>query len=99
MNIPNEFIVGGEKYKVSFFEKSKEIDNNLGDFSNILHEIRLAKSVYFEGEDISLSEDDILKTYLHELGHCFGNYYADDHCEEFACAFSNFMFEYLKSKK
>ena len=97
--IPKEFTVGGEKYKVFIFEKDRELGYNMGDHSVLTHEIRLAKSARFEGKDLYFSEDEMLKTYLHELGHCFGCYYADDHSEEFACAFSHFMFEYLKSRK
>ena len=37
--------------------------------------------------------------HLHELGHCFGYYFNGDTSEEFACAFSNFFFEYLITKK
>ena len=98
--IPKEFVINGVKYNVRLLESSeKDVDYNLGDFCDILHEIRIAKTVRLEENIINLSDDDILLTYLHELGHCFGDYYKDDHSEEFACAFSHFMFDYLKSRK
>jgi predicted Zn-dependent protease len=98
--IPKEFVINNIKYKVNILESSeKDLDYNLGDYCNILHEIRLAKNVRIEEEDIELSEDNLLLTFLHELGHCFGYYYNDDNSEEFANAFSHFMFDYIKSKK
>ena len=89
--IPKEFVINGVKYNVRLLESSeKDVDYNLGDFCDILHEIRIAKTVRLEENIINLSDDDILLTYLHELGHCFGDYYKDDHSEEFAFSFSHF---------
>ncbi len=98
--IPKEFTINNITYKVHLLESSeKDLDYNLGDYCGILHEIRVAKNVRVNETDIKLSDDDILLTYLHELGHCFGDYYKDDHSEEFASAFSHFMFDYIKSRK
>ena len=99
MTIPEEFTVGGIKYNVSFVDHTKDIDYNLGIHSSLTHEIKIAKQTTYEDREIKVPDDEILLTYLHELGHCFGVYYKDDHSEEFACAFSHFMFEYLKTKK
>ena len=98
--IPKEFTINNITYKVHLLESSeKDLDYNLGDYCGILHEIRVAKNVRVNETDIKLSDDDILLTYLHELGHCFGDYYKDDSSEEFANAFSHFMFDYIKSRK
>lgn len=99
--IPDKFTISGTEYNVSVVESAEKDlgDYNLGDFSSLVHEIRVAKTCLFEGDILNISEDDIIKIYLHELGHCFGSWYNGDHSEAFANAFSNFMFEYLKTKK
>lgn len=91
--IPKEFEIIGTKYKVDIL-KSLENDS-LGDFFHLKHQIRLAENS--DGEEIP--EDEILKTYLHELGHCFNYYYNSENSEEFANAFSNFFYEYLHTKE
>lgn len=98
--IPDEFTISGSTYNVSLVESSeKDLGGALGDFTNFFHEIRLAKTCGFEGDIIEVPEDEFIKTYLHELGHCFGYWYKGDNSEEFANAFANFMYEYLTSKK
>ena len=77
----------------------KDLNGNLGDFCSLLHKIRIAKKVRLEEDIIDISDDELLKTYLHELGHCFNYYYNDGYSEEFANAFTNFFFEYLHTKK
>lgn len=99
--IPDKFSISGTEYNVSVVENAeKDLGGAvLGDFSGLIHEIRVAKKCLFENEVIDISEEEIIKTYLHELGHCFGWWYKNDDSEAFANAFSNFMFEYLKTKK
>lgn len=98
--IPNKFTVAGSTYNVNILENSeKDLGGVLGDFTNLLHEIRLAKTCGFENDTIEIPEDEFIKTYLHELGHCFGYYYNGDNSEEFANAFANFLYEYLITKE
>lgn len=98
--IPNSFIVAGSTYNVNIVENSeKDLGSALGDFTNLLHEIRIAKTCRLEEDVIDIPEDEFIKTYLHELGHCFGYYYKGDNSEEFANAFANFFYEYLITKK
>lgn len=99
--IPDKFTISGTEYNVLVVESAeKDLGGGvLGDFSSLIHEIRVAKKCLFENEVIDISEEEIIKTYLHELGHCFGWWYNNDDSEAFANAFSNFMFEYLKTKK
>ena len=97
--IPKEFTIGGITYSVKIYNNTSEIDDNLGDFSSILKEIRLAKNTMVNNMDVVISDDILEETYWHELGHCFGNYYNDDHSEEIASAFSHFMVEYFKYLK
>lgn len=100
INIPKRFTVGGSTYKVIAVENSEiDLGGALGDFTNLLHEIRIAKTCRLEEEIIDIPEDEFLKTYLHELGHCFDYYYRSGNSEEFANAFANFMYEYLTTKE
>ena len=98
--IPNSFRVGGSTFYVNIVENSeKDLNGALGDSTNLLHQIRVAKTCTTEDGIINIPDDEFIKTYLHELGHCFGYYFNGDTSEKFACAFSNFFFEYLITKK
>ena len=98
--IPNSFRVGGSTFYVNIVENSeKDLNGALGDSTNLLHQIRVAKTCTTEDGIITIPDDEFIKTYLHELGHCFGYYFNGDTSEEFANAFSNFFFEYLITKK
>ena len=98
--IPNSFTVAGSTYNVNIVENSeKDLGGALGDFTNLFHEIRIAKTCRLEEDIIDIPEDELIKTYLHELGHCFGYYYKGDNSEEFANAFANFFYEYLITKE
>ena len=96
--IPKRFVISGSTYNVNIVDCENDIDA-LGDFCGLLHRIRLAKKAIIDGELTNIPEDEYLKTYLHELGHCFNYYYNNECSEEFANAFSNFMYEYLTSKE
>ena len=98
--IPKKFTIAGSDYTVKFVESSEDdLGGNYGDFSNLSHEIRIALNAKLDDEPIKIREDEVLKTYLHELGHCFNYYYNNEYSEEFANAFQNFMYEYLHTKE
>ena len=99
--IPSEFTVGGCTYNVKIVDNSdNDLDGALGDFVNLAHRIRLAKTYINDKGTVSdIPDDEFIKTYLHELGHCFGYYYKGDNSEEFANAFANFFYEYLITKE
>jgi hypothetical protein len=98
--IPKRFAIAGSEYNVKFVNSSEDdLGGNYGDFSNLSHEIRIALNAKLDDEPIKVREDEVLKTYLHELGHCFNYYYNNECSEEFANAFSNFMYEYLHTKE
>lgn len=98
--IPDKFTIAGSTYTINMVENSeKDLNEALGDFTSILHRIRIAKTCKVDENIINIPQDEIIKTYLHELGHCFGYYYNGDNSEEFANAFANFMYEYLTTKK
>ena len=98
--IPKKFTIAGSEYNVTLVDSSEDdLDGNYGDFSVLTHELRIALKARLEEDDISIREDEVLKTYLHELGHCFNYYYNNECSEEFANAFQNFMYEYLHTKE
>ena len=98
--IPKKFKVFGTEYTIDLVESSEiDLNGDLGEYCDILHEIKLAKTVKVDDKIYKISDNDILKTYLHELGHCFEYNWRGDTTEEFAQMFSNFMYEYLTTKK
>ena len=98
--IPKKFNIAGSEYTVTLADSSEEdLDGNYGDFSFLTHELRVALHAKLDTEIIKIRDDEVLKCYLHELGHCFNYYYNNDTSEEFANAFSNFMYEYLHTKE
>ena len=98
--IPKKFNIAGSEYQVKLVESSEDdLDGDYGDFSVLSHELRIALNAKLDDKSVKIREDEVLKTYLHELGHCFNYYYNNDYSEEFANAFSNFMYEYLHTKE
>lgn len=97
--IPKKFTVGGSTYNIEIVDSDKNIDGALGDFTDLKHRIRVAKTYSYEGYTLDIPNDEFIKTYLHELGHCFSYYFNGDQSEEFACAFANFFYEYLITKE
>ena len=99
--IPSKFTVGGCTYNIEIVNNSdNDLDGALGDFVNLAHRIRLAKTYINDKGTVSdIPDNEFIKTYLHELGHCFGYYYKGDNSEEFANAFANFFYEYLITKE
>ena len=81
--------------------KINELENFRKKVENMIlsHEIRIALNAKLDDESIKIREDEVLKTYLHELGHCFNYYFNNEYSEEFANAFQNFMYEYLHTKE
>jgi hypothetical protein len=98
--IPNKFTIAGSTYNINIVPNSeKDLNGNLGDLTNIFHQIRVCKTCELDKEIKDIPEDEFIKTYLHELGHCFNYYYNNECSEEFANAFANFFYEYLISKE
>lgn len=98
MIIPKSFcIAGGQKHTVEIVDNINH--SKYGDFSDAECKIRLARTINVEGEEIELTQEAIERCYLHELAHAF-NYAYNCECDEaLAQAFSNFMYEYLKTKE
>ena len=98
--IPKRFTISGSDFDVKIVDSSEDdLGGNYGDFSQLTHELRIALNAKQDNESIKIRDDEVLKTYLHELGHCFNYYYNNECSEEFANAFANFMYEYLHTKE
>ena len=95
--IPEKFqVMGGKKFNVQIHNDLKGI---YGDFNDVKSLIRLARTIEEDNETIDITKENIIRTYLHELGHCF-QYQYDGNCDEsFANSFSNFFYEYLSTKE
>lgn len=99
MKIPKQFcIAGGKKVDVEMVD---EIDDfsTYGNFSVVHSKIKLAKYVKCEGETVEVSEEDLERTFYHELVHCMNYYYNCETEEVIAQVFSNFIYEYIKTKE
>lgn len=70
-----------------------------GDFNDASSIIRIAKNVPVDGEDFFQTEEDIERTFWHELFHVFQFYGGFEMDESLAQVFSNFMYEFQHSKK
>lgn len=96
--LPTEFSIAGGKIIKVLKEDILE-SGSYGDFCDIKSQIRIAENIKLEGVPQEISDEDIERTYYHELIHCF-NYFYNCECDEaLAQTFSNFMYEYMHSKK
>lgn len=96
--IPKSFCIGGGKlFNVKIVDN---IDHkSYGDFSDVESLIRIAKTITVDGKEVKISDEDKLRTYFHELIHCFNWMYNCECDEALAQTFSNFLYEYLNTKK
>lgn len=100
--IPKEFTICGSTYRINMVDSARELNGDIGNISYFEHKINLARNSYIYDDDIHIPDDELAKTYLHELGHCFLEYYNNSNVEDkeaFAQAFSNFMYEYFHTKE
>lgn len=97
-NIPKEFtIAGGKLIKVEIVDYLKD-GERFGEFNDASGTITLAKSVKIDGNSYIQTPEDIYRTYLHELIHCFQFYSGMSYDEMVAQVFSNFIYEYKNTK-
>lgn len=95
MLIPNKFNCAGMNIKVEVVDKLP--GNEYGTWSDSLNEIKLAKVVEVENKDVTLTEQQLINTFWHEVMHCFQFYY-DNSCDEAqAQVYANFMCEFINS--
>ena len=100
--IPTEFKIAGGKIiyvKIVDIIIESKTDTRFGEFNSGNNTILIAKKVIIEGSEYIQTTEDMERTFLHELGHVFQFYSGLDMDEMTAQAFSNFMYEYTKTKK
>ncbi len=97
--IPKSFkIAGGKVITVNIIHSFDE-PGKFGDFIVATNTIELAKFVKDEDIEWALTEEDIERTFYHELFHVFQWYYDTDLSEVQAQVYSNFLYEYAKTKQ
>lgn len=95
MLIPNKFNCAGMSIKVTV--EDKLLGNEYGTWSDVNNEIKLARTVEVEGTNVTLTEQQIINTFWHEVMHCF-QFYFNNGCDETqAQVFANFMCEFINS--
>lgn len=97
--IPNKFrIAGGKEIQVNIVTDVNG-GRDFGDFNDATNIIRIASKVKVDDVWYDQVKEDMERTYLHELFHVFQFYSGKDFDEMEAQMFSNFMYEYNKTKE
>jgi hypothetical protein len=97
--IPTNFkIAGGKEIQVNIVENIND-GKDFGVFNDATNIIKIANKVRVEDDWYNQTEEDMERTYLHELFHVFQFYSGKDFDEMEAQMFSNFMYEYNKTKE
>ena len=96
--IPKKFnIAGGKTIEVKLIDCFDE-PVKFGDFDTVTNIITVAKRVKDEkGNKTLLKDEDIDRTFYHELIHVFQWFYDTDFSEAQAQVYSNFIYEYIHS--
>lgn len=98
MNIPKKFSIAGGK--IINVNTSDTLEDNLyGDYCDVKSEIRLAKRLDVGNEIVDISDEDMERTFYHELFHCMQYLYNCEYSESMAQTFSNFMYEFMHTKQ
>ena len=95
MEIPKEFTIANNKYTISIEESIKDSkgDEVYGMHSSVENKIRIAKTI----DGHSLTKEQMLNTFWHELFHAFQFFFNNETYEAEAQCFANFMREYQAS--
>lgn len=98
--IPTQFnIAGGKTIKVLVREEIKDKDGyKFGKFNDASNTIKIARKLFIDDECYPQTDEDMERTYYHELFHAFQFYAGMELDEMVAQTFSNFMYEYEHSK-
>lgn len=97
MRIPSSFKIANNEIKV-VIEDIDSISSHYGTFCDANNTITIYKSVKVEGIVYTLTEEQILNTFYHELIHCFQFYAGIEYDEREAQTYANFLREYYASK-
>lgn len=93
MQIPSSFKIGGQEYKVEIVDKLE--DDIYGDYSYTPPLIRVART----SSEEKIPDNQMEATFWHELFHAFQYMFDCTTDEAQAQCFSNFMMEFLESKR
>lgn len=102
--IPESFnIAGGKTIEVKLLDTIESCSQKghylFGDFNDASSIIRIAKNVPVDGEDFIQTDEDMKRTFWHELFHVFQFYGGFEMDESLAQVFSNFMYEFQNTQK
>ena len=100
MEITKRFKIANQWIEVELCDFVEDDGEQLfGLFSSVYCKIWVARQFKRNGAIVTLSEEQILNTFWHEVFHCFNYYWNNDLDESLAQTFSNFMREYQSTKE
>lgn len=96
-------IAGGKVITINIVDILKDDnpkdDSKFGEFNPANNVITIAKRVIVDGDSYVQTEEDMNRTLWHEIFHVFQFYAGFNMTEYEAQIYSNFMYEYLNTKK
>lgn len=98
MKFIKDFTINSQRIKV---EMVNELPNqDMGQFDCIHNTIRIATHVRDDDHElVTLTNEQILNTYFHEVLHAFQWYSSGDTDEVQSCTYAGYIIEFLKSSK
>ena len=97
MRIPSSFKIANSEIKVVIKEVDP-VEYRYGTFCDANNTITIYKTIKIEGETYTLTEEQMLNTFCHELIHCFQFFAGIEYDEREAQMYANFLREYYASK-
>lgn len=98
--IPDRYIIGGQDYTVQVKETVQDSDGDgvFGLHDPITNTISIAKKFHLTKDfDHTLTRDQVMNSFFHELFHSFNYMMNTEQDETIAQSFANFMCEFLKT--
>lgn len=98
MKIPSQFIIHGHTIKVILKEMDNSEENRYGYYDTIKEEIVIFRKMRDDNELVTLTETQLLATFLHELTHCFQWHLKGQTDEQEAQSYAGLMIEFLNTR-
>ena len=98
--IPNQIKLNHITYKTAFVKnlKDSEGDDLLGMYDSSSQTIKICTQIKdLSGNEVQISEEMMLYTYLHELGHAYSFHSGVEDSEVIAQTIANFLMDFLAS--
>lgn len=95
MKIPKSFTIMGNKVTIREVEKTEE--NQFGYWDDVKQEIVIAHKVKTNGEYVTLSQEQLESTFLHEVIHSMQWFSGREYDESEAQTYSFMLLEVIKS--